>query len=120
MANRTQTFAVTFPANTPAGTQEKTIQLDRKYAGTNGLAVYVNSGGGVSYVRLGLRDDNRDLQNLTNVQFYQAGIDCPKPARFTPVDAVADGTNLYVQVQIPETLTAELNLDVVFNLFKKD
>ena len=112
---RNQSFPITLQTGAQ-GLQEQTIILDRRYARTKGWLVFVNDLGGAAYVRIGLRDDNRIILDPVNSKFLEPGIDCPKSARWTALDAPADGTNLIVQVYVPTPLTSPLRLDVVFDL----
>lgn len=116
--SRNQSFSVILASGTTAGTYDTTIVLDRKYAASTGWAVYMNGLGGLTYVEIGLRDDTTDILNPTNSKFLEAGIDCPKTARLTPVQLICDGTNLYVQVKTSATLTSDLKMNVVFSLQK--
>ena len=115
---RNQTFPINFPAGT-AGTQEIPVVLDRKYTKANGVAAYVNALGGAPFLRIGLRDETVTLLENTNSKFLEAGIDCPKSQRWTNIEAPADGTNLYIIINLGAPLTATLSLDMVFSLVKE-
>lgn len=112
---RNQSFPINFPIGTN-GNQEVMIVLDRKYARATGIMVLVGSLGGATFVRVGLRDESSTILDPTNSKFLEAGVECPKPARWTPMDIPANGSNMYVQIQLPYALSSALQLDVVFLL----
>jgi hypothetical protein len=116
--SRNQTKAITLQSGTPAGKYEVTMVLDRKYDGAVGWLALPNSLGGASYARLGLRDETYTILDLTNIKFLDADAACPKRDRWTPLDVKANGTNLYLIIEVPTQLTSALQVDVVFNLFK--
>jgi len=114
----TRTFTATFkwPANTSAGNYEEKTVLDTTYQRASGIVAYVNSDGGVSNAKLGLRNDTAVYVSPTHIDYLRAGLDCPKRDRLTPVNIACDGTNLTVQLVLAGPLTSELSVDVVFQL----
>lgn len=116
--SRNQTKTITLQSGTTAGKQEIEVVLDRKYDGAVGWMALPNSMGGAAYVRIGLRDEVYTILDPTNIKFLDADAACPKHDRWTPLDVKADGTSLYIIVDVPSTLTSTLQVDVIFNLFK--
>lgn len=113
---RYQTLNISYPAGTTAGTYSNNLVLDTQYERATGVTVYENVGGGIPYTQMQVRDDVNTHVSKTNTKHLQAGIDCPKQLRATPVSIRCSGEKVYVDVTISDTLTDVLSLDVVFTL----
>lgn len=118
--SRFQTKTITIPSGTAAGSDERSFDLDRAYANAKGVCVFVNKDGGLpgSTFQFGLRDDTNTIVEKTNAKFFQAGVDCAKSQRMTPVDIAITGRVNTIMLTWPATLTTDLVIDVVFELVK--
>ncbi|RSK24194.1 hypothetical protein [Hymenobacter metallilatus] len=114
---RSQSLKVILPAGTPTGTYQPVSEaLDSTYARATGVVAYANNRGGLTQFQLGIHDDTATYVSQCNSQHLEAGIDCPKPLRNTPVAIVNRNQRITVQVYVPELLTDTLDVDVVFTL----
>ncbi|AUS04383.1 hypothetical protein [Pseudotamlana carrageenivorans] len=118
MANvKYQRLEVKYPIGTTAGTKrDNEITLDPEMDRVVGVAMYPISDGGVTAIRLGLRDSSGEIQEPTHEDdFIDKGFG-GYYERKKPLDVEARGRKMYVSVEIPADLTAELAFDLVFVL----
>jgi hypothetical protein len=120
MENRTFTANFKFAAGKSAGIYEVKTELDSQYDRANGVAVYLNKTGGITTFQLGLRSDTQTFVQPTNVAYFQADAACPKTQRMTRVSILCDKTATTITVVLPEPLTEDLDVDVVFELERAD
>lgn len=120
MQKRTFTATLNLPAGTNAGTYEQKAVLDSQYDRANGLVVYRNQTGGLETFQLGLRSNSEVYAQPTNIKYFEADASCPKAQRLTPFYILCDKTDVIFQLVLPETLTEDLSVDVVFELERAD
>ena len=114
-----QRLEIAYPSGTTAGVKnDNEIVLDTEMDKVVGVAMYPISDGGVGAVRLGLRDNSGEIQELTHQDDYIDKGYGDYYARKKPLDVEARGRKIKVSTEIPDELTSELKFDLVFILKK--
>jgi hypothetical protein len=113
---RYETIQVSLPAGTPAGTHQVDQALDTAYEKAVGVTAYVDKDGGIETFQIGVRDDTNTYVSLANRRHLEAGIECPKPLRATPISIPNKSQKVSVLVALTEPLVSALSMDMVFTL----
>lgn len=112
-----QRLEVTYPTGTTAGTKtDHELTLDTEMDSVVGIAMYPILDGGVSAVRLGLRDNSGEIQEPTHQDDWIDKGFGDYYNRKKPLDIEAKGRKVKVSVEIPANLTSDLKFDLVFIL----
>jgi len=112
-----QRLEVAYPNGTTAGTKtDHELTLDTEMDSVVGIAMYPITDGGVSAVRLGLRDNSGEIQEPTHQDDWIDKGFGDYYNRKKPLDIEAKGRKIKVSVEIPAILTSDLKFDLVFIL----
>ncbi len=112
-----QRLEVTYPTGTTAGTKtDHELTLDTEMETVVGIAMYPITDGGVSAIRLGLRDNSGEIQEPTHQDDWIDKGYGDYYNRKKPLDIEAKGRKIKVSTEIPATLTSDLKFDLVFIL----
>ena len=113
-----QAEKVSFASGTTARTYRNEFILDSSYERCIGIAVIETKDGGISSYRLGLEDNDKTIISLVHKDFLKsdpaAGMKLEN--RVLPLNIKAGGHKAKMVTDIPITLTADLEYDVVFVL----
>ena len=112
-----QRLEVNYPIGTTTGIKtDHELTLDTEMESVVGIAMYPISDGGVSAIRLGLRDNSGEVQEPTHQDDWIDKGFGDYYNRKKPLDIEAKGRKVKVSVEIPAILTSDLKFDLVFIL----
>lgn len=115
-----QVLNVVIANGTAAGKQDFRVTLDSEFDFCEGYYAIVNSNGGLTRYNLGLKTDQKTIQDLAHKSHMEASTSYKISDRFnrdTPFES--KGKIVIVTVETFAATTSELNLDVLFDLAKK-
>jgi len=112
-----QRLEVNYPNGTTSGTKtDHELTLDTEMESVVGIAMYPITDGGVTAIRLGLRDNSGEIQEPTHQDDWIDKGFGDYYNRKKPLDIEAKGRKIKVSVEIPVVLTSDLKFDLVFIL----
>lgn len=112
-----QRLEIAYATGVTAGLKtDHEIILDSEMQKVVGVAMYPISDGGVSSIRIGLRNNSGEIQEPTHQDDYIDKGFGDYYNRKKPLDIEANGQRLKISVEIPADLTADLKFDLVFIL----
>lgn len=118
---RIQTENFVLDSGTVAGTYDLgNIQLEEGYDICSGFYMQQNIGGGLTYYRLQVSKDGNNIADMTNANHYQVSTGVAIKDRFYRETPFAVGTGkVKITVEVPGTLTQDLNIDMIFELKRR-
>lgn len=122
MKSKTQVLNIVIASGTAAGRRDYRVTLDSEFDECAGYYALQNKNGGLTTQwKIGLKDDNRTYQDLVNGLHLQASTSYKISERFYREQPFkAKGIVVTVTIETFEATASELNIDVLFDLKKKD
>jgi hypothetical protein len=122
MKTRYQTKVITIAnATADATTTTDDIQPDKSYDKVTGIAVEQVSAGGATYLRMGIRDRNKNIQDVSHINNFLASTAVDPDRKFKTVDVdIEDGNSWYFDLVNDGALTSEAKVEVILRLEKQN
>lgn len=122
MQSRVQTQNILIPSGTAAGRRDFRVTLDSEFHTCTGYYVIENRTGGLNTQwTIGIKDDQRNVRDLTNGQSLQVKTEVPIDLRYSRKALfMAKGKIIIVTIETFETCTSDLSIDILYELSKDE